>query len=63
MSFFTPQHFKVFNKRVGTKYDKTNTVDTTAYDQLADVYKLVDQWAEGLKKALFPNGYVKVIKN
>jgi 5-methylcytosine-specific restriction protein B len=62
MDFFTQQHFDLLNEWSEKKYDNQNVEHKAAYKELADVYKLVHQWADQIKKEVFPQGRVSIIK-
>lgn len=60
--YFTNEHFKLLNKWKGQKRDESNPEQNRAYEELKKAYEVTEAWANALKSALFPMGYVEVRK-
>lgn len=64
MAFFTQEHFDLLNEWAKKKYDKNQPLHTSTREELKTVYKLVEDWAHSLNKAVFSDsGRVKLVKN
>lgn len=61
-NYFTSDHFKLLNRWKGQKRDDSVPEQNRAYEDLKTAYDLTENWAEGLKKAIFPMGRVEVRK-
>lgn len=60
--YFTSDHFKLLNKWKGQKKDSSNPEQQRAYEELSKAYKVTEEWANELKRQLFPLGRVDVFK-
>ena len=60
--YFTSDHFKLLNKWKGQKRDDSNPEQNRAYEDLKKAYEVTEAWAEKVKQALFPLGYVEIRK-
>jgi 5-methylcytosine-specific restriction protein B len=63
MEFFTQKHFDVLETWKGKKSKNNSSEQNIAKKELKDAYDLIELWAEGLQKAYFPDGYVKLRKS
>lgn len=60
--YFTTEHFKLLNKWKGQKYDNSNPEQQQVYKQIQEAYQLTEDWAEDVRKRLFPEGRVELRK-
>lgn len=60
MKFFTQQHFDLLEKWQGKKSIPDDPEQEVVKTELKVAYDIIDQWANGLKKSVFPQGYVKL---
>lgn len=60
--YFTSDHFKLLNKWQGQKKDSSNPEQQRAYEELSRAYQVTDEWAKELKRKLFPEGKVDILR-
>lgn len=63
MDYFTKQHFDLLQNWQGKKSEPNNTEQDAIKAELKVAYKLIERWANGVQKACFPNGFVKLRKS
>lgn len=60
--FFSEEDFELLNECAGDKYNNEYPDMVEAYNKLKAVYDKVGYWAKEIKKNLFPNGKVKIVR-
>jgi 5-methylcytosine-specific restriction enzyme B len=55
-NYFTSEHFKLLNKWKEQKRDESNPEQNRAYAELAEAYKITEEWVNQVRKTLFPTG-------
>lgn len=53
---FTLDHFRLLKKWKGQKRDKSMPEQNQAYEELANAYQITEDWANGVRQALFAAG-------
>jgi len=60
--YFTSDHFKLLNRWKEQKRDDSNPEQNRAYEDLKKAYEVTEAWADKVKEALFPVGFVEIRK-
>lgn len=60
--FFTEEDFKAIAKYTGRRWERKDKDMLVTYEYLANTYKKVEYWAQEIKRRLFPEGRVTILK-